>query len=134
MVDFKNRRAIIVEDHDSIMTFTTVQDLAKVVARAVDYEGEWPRIGGISGNRVPVSRILEIGEIVRGMPQHIWKKNTHRIVLTKSQVIHLLLKRSHWKILRMEYSRLRGRSKQVTQAFLENKPRASSMQFSLVLC
>ncbi|KAF2811743.1 NAD(P)-binding protein [Mytilinidion resinicola] len=68
MIDFENRRAVVVEGHDAIMTFTTVQDLAAVVARAVDYDGKWPVIGGISGNRIPVSRILEIGERVRGHP------------------------------------------------------------------
>ncbi|KAF8853622.1 NAD(P)-binding protein [Acephala macrosclerotiorum] len=66
--DFQNRRAIIVEGHDFFMTFTTAHDLATVVAQAVDYQGEWPVIGGIQGNRVPVSKILEIGEKVRGYP------------------------------------------------------------------
>lgn len=72
MIDFQNRRAIVVDGHDSIMTFTTVQDLAAVVARAVEYEGEWPVNGGICGNKVTVSQILEIGEKVRGAP-----KSTH---------------------------------------------------------
>lgn len=67
MIDFQNRRAIVVEGLDAIITFTTVQDLAAVVARAVHYHGEWPTISGISGNRVPVSRILKIGEKVRGL-------------------------------------------------------------------
>jgi hypothetical protein len=40
MFDFQSRRAIVVDDHDFIMTFTTVQDLAAVVARAVDLDGE----------------------------------------------------------------------------------------------
>lgn len=68
MFDFENRRAIVVDGHDFVMTFTTVQDLAGVVAEAVDYDGEWPVIGGIRGNRVTVSQILKIGERVRGMP------------------------------------------------------------------
>jgi len=68
MIDFQNRRAIMVDGHDSIMTLTTAQDLAAVVARAVEYEGEWPVIGGICGNKVTVSQILEIGESVRGCP------------------------------------------------------------------
>ncbi|KAJ9148506.1 NAD(P)-binding protein [Pleurostoma richardsiae] len=67
--DFQNRRAIIVDGHeDAIMTLTTAADLAAVVARAVDYEGEWPEIGGISGNRVTFSRVIEIGEKIRGGP------------------------------------------------------------------
>ncbi|EXJ92231.1 hypothetical protein A1O3_00781 [Capronia epimyces CBS 606.96] len=68
MFDFENRRAIVVDGHDFVMTFTTVRDLAAVVAEAIDYEGEWPVIGGIAGNRVTVSQILKIGEKVRGRP------------------------------------------------------------------
>jgi hypothetical protein len=47
-------------------TLTTVQDLTNVVAAAVDYEGEWPEIGGVKGNEVTDEVILEIGERVRG--------------------------------------------------------------------
>lgn len=65
--DFENRRAIVVQGHeDAIMTLTTVADVAKIVARAVDYEGTWPKIGGIRGNRVTFSQVLEIGEKIRG--------------------------------------------------------------------
>lgn len=68
MIDFKNRRAIVIEGYDnSIVTYTTVQDLAAVVAKAVDLEGEWPVMGGISGNRVTISQILNIGEKIRGV-------------------------------------------------------------------
>lgn len=67
-IDFEKRRAIVVDGHeDAILTFTTVQDIAGVVARAVDYEGEWPTSGGISGNRVTISQVLKIGEKVRGL-------------------------------------------------------------------
>lgn len=67
MVDFQNRRAISVQDHeDAIMTLTAVQDLASIVAEAVDYEGEWPVHGGIQGNRLTISQIVKIGEKVRG--------------------------------------------------------------------
>ncbi|PGH27943.1 hypothetical protein AJ80_00197 [Polytolypa hystricis UAMH7299] len=65
--DFENRRAIVVDGHeDAIMTLTTVADLATVVARAVDYDGRWPTTGGIRGNRLTFSQILEIGRRVRG--------------------------------------------------------------------
>lgn len=67
MFDLENKRAIVIEGHDFVMTFTTVQDLAGVVAEAVDYDGEWPVTGGIRGNRVTVSQILKIGERVRGV-------------------------------------------------------------------
>ncbi|KAI1085985.1 NAD(P)-binding protein [Rostrohypoxylon terebratum] len=67
--DFQNRRAIVVEGHeDAIITLTAIADIAKIVARAVEYEGTWPKIGGIRGNRVTFSQILEIGEKIRGRP------------------------------------------------------------------
>jgi hypothetical protein len=75
MFDFQNRRAIVVDGHDSIMTFTTAPDLASVVARAVEYEGEWPMVGGIRGNRVKVSQILAIGEKFRGTSCQICNRN-----------------------------------------------------------
>lgn len=65
--DFQNKRAILVDGHEgAIMTLTTVADLAAIVARAIDYEGTWPRDGGIRGNRVTFSQLLEIGQRVRG--------------------------------------------------------------------
>ena len=49
-IDFESRRAITMEGGDNgVLTLTTVQDLAGVVARAVEYEGEWPEVGGIKG-------------------------------------------------------------------------------------
>ncbi|KAH6670567.1 hypothetical protein B0J14DRAFT_516140 [Halenospora varia] len=69
-IDFQNRRAIVVEGYeDAIMTFTTVHDIAGVVAGAVELDdGEWLEIGGIQGNRVTITQLLEIGERVRGRP------------------------------------------------------------------
>ena len=66
LFDFQNRRAIVVEGYeDSVMCFTTVGDIAKVVAEAVDLD-EWPKIGGIQGNRVSILQVLEIGQKIRG--------------------------------------------------------------------
>ena len=50
------------------MTLTTVQDLAKVVAAAIDYEGEWPEVGGIRGGQITISKLLELGGEIRGKP------------------------------------------------------------------
>ncbi|KAI3342334.1 hypothetical protein F4824DRAFT_512072 [Ustulina deusta] len=72
--DFENRRALVVDGHeDAIMTLTTVADAAAVIARAVSYDGKWPTTGGIRGNRVSISQILEIGSRVRGRPFAIEK-------------------------------------------------------------
>jgi len=65
--DFENRRAMVVEGHeDAIMTLTTVADLAKVVALAVECSGRWPTTSGIRGNRLTFSQILKIGARIRG--------------------------------------------------------------------
>ncbi|OJD21483.1 hypothetical protein ACJ73_07181 [Blastomyces percursus] len=48
------------------MTLTTVADLAAIVAQAVDFKGKWPSVGGIRGNRVTASKLLEIGKRVLG--------------------------------------------------------------------
>jgi hypothetical protein len=66
-IDFQNRRAIVVEGHeDAVMTLTTVHDIAGVVARAVELESEWPKIGGIQGNSATISQVIKIGEKIRG--------------------------------------------------------------------
>jgi len=70
--DFQNCRAIVLEDEEeggrdkTRLSFTTVQDLAGVVARAVDYEGEWPVIGGLRGSTVSPREIIALGEKIRG--------------------------------------------------------------------
>lgn len=65
--DFENQRAMVVDGHeDAILTLTTVADVAAVVALAVEYEGAWPKTGGISSNRVTFSQLLDIGRRIRG--------------------------------------------------------------------
>jgi hypothetical protein len=68
--DFLNRRAITLKNVDDAFSGTTLNDLVNVVVRAVDYEGEWPVIGGIRGETVSASELLEIGKKVRGMCCH----------------------------------------------------------------
>ncbi|KAJ0412961.1 NAD(P)-binding protein [Aspergillus carlsbadensis] len=66
-IDFENRRAILVEDGDEgVITTTTVQDVAAVAARAIDYEGEWPVVSGIRGTSLPVRELVALGEKLRG--------------------------------------------------------------------
>lgn len=66
-VDFNKRRALTLDGgEDDRITLTTAQDLANVVARAIEYEGEWPVVGGIKGTEVSIGQLLAIGEKVRG--------------------------------------------------------------------
>lgn len=71
-IDFNKRRALTLDGgDDDRITLTTAQDLANVVARAVEYEGEWPVVGGIKGTELSVGQLLALGEKVRGEPFHI---------------------------------------------------------------
>ncbi|KAE9378434.1 NAD(P)-binding protein [Stipitochalara longipes BDJ] len=65
-LDFPNRRAIALKNVDDAFTATTLDDLVNVVVRAIEYEGEWPVVGGIHGTTLSTSRLLEIGQKVRG--------------------------------------------------------------------
>ncbi|KAK0732089.1 hypothetical protein B0H67DRAFT_566659 [Lasiosphaeris hirsuta] len=67
-LDFANTRAILIEGVDERLSFTTVQDLAAVVARAVEFPGAWPVVGGINGNTLTSGQVIALGEKVRGRP------------------------------------------------------------------
>jgi len=67
--NFQERRAIVVEGHEesAVVALTAVKDIVDIVVRAVDDPREWPRDGGVRGNRVSVAEVIRIGERVRGM-------------------------------------------------------------------
>jgi hypothetical protein len=65
--DFNNRRALVLDGgDDGRITLTTVQDFANVVARAIDFGGEWPVVGGIRGTDMSVKQLIALGEKIRG--------------------------------------------------------------------
>jgi nucleoside-diphosphate-sugar epimerase len=66
-IDFVKRHAIVVEGTlDDEITYTSVEDIANIVTRAIDFEGEWPVVGGISGDRISIRQLLKVGEELRG--------------------------------------------------------------------
>ncbi|KAK4172669.1 hypothetical protein QBC36DRAFT_349385 [Triangularia setosa] len=68
-IDFNARRAIILEGSENArVTLTTAKDLAGIVARAVEYEAEWPVVGGIKGDEITITEIIKLGEKIRGGP------------------------------------------------------------------
>ncbi|MCJ1320898.1 hypothetical protein MMC15_006239 [Xylographa vitiligo] len=70
--DFNGRRALLLDGgDDNRITLTTVQDLANVVAKAIDFEGEWPVIGGIRGADISTGQLIALGEKIRGAPFEI---------------------------------------------------------------
>ncbi|KAM0390708.1 hypothetical protein ACHAPZ_011589 [Fusarium culmorum] len=64
--DFQNRRAIISEDGDAPITLTTVRDMSRLVAQALEYNGVWPTVGGMQGTVTTVSGLIALGEKLRG--------------------------------------------------------------------
>ena len=71
LFDFNNMHAIVDRKYlDAKITYTAIEDIAGVVARAVEYEGEWPTVGGIVGSQVTVAQLLELGEKIRGKCKH----------------------------------------------------------------
>ncbi|KAI8183586.1 hypothetical protein K4K52_011624 [Colletotrichum sp. SAR 10_76] len=73
-VDFNQCRALVVDGGEDVpLTFTTAQDLARVVALAVEYEGEWPLVGGIKGAEITVRQLISLGEKIRDKPFAIEK-------------------------------------------------------------
>ncbi|KAF4435176.1 hypothetical protein FACUT_7364 [Fusarium acutatum] len=64
--DFQNRRAIVPEDVDAPITLTTLQDMCRLVAQALEYDGVWPTVGGMQGTAFTVSELIALGEKLRG--------------------------------------------------------------------
>lgn len=74
-IDVEGGRALMVEDGSQRISFTTIQDTGRMVAAAVDYEGEWPEIGGIAGETIEYCQLLDKLEQYSGkkMTRHTLK-------------------------------------------------------------
>ena len=57
---------MLVEEGEEWRVMTTIQDVAKVVAAAIDYEGKWPEIGGIAGSRMKPKDVVKLLEKYSG--------------------------------------------------------------------
>ncbi|KAE8380008.1 hypothetical protein BDV26DRAFT_258105 [Aspergillus bertholletiae] len=64
--DLENARAIFVEDGLRPVVFTASEDVAKVVARAIDSPEPWTTDGGIVGHRTTFKEIVQIAEKITG--------------------------------------------------------------------
>ncbi|EAQ88491.1 hypothetical protein CHGG_05110 [Chaetomium globosum CBS 148.51] len=61
-VDYEHGRARVPGSLSNKVTYTAIHDVVNVVVKAIDYEGEWPIIGGINGNTLSVAEEIAIGE------------------------------------------------------------------------
>ncbi|KAG4222460.1 hypothetical protein PC116_g29066 [Phytophthora cactorum] len=76
LFDFESQQALAIEgSQNDVIVWTTVQDIAGVVTRAIEYEGEWPVIGGITGTRATIGELLQLSEAIVGKPLKVqWLK------------------------------------------------------------
>lgn len=61
------KQVIQTDDGEEWQTFTTIDDVARVVGRAIDYPGKWPEIGGIVGHKIQTKDAIKLAEKVLGM-------------------------------------------------------------------
>lgn len=102
-VDFKNCRAILPEDSDATVSFTTVGDVAKLVTKALSYEGEWPTVGGVACNKITLSELLELGEKIRGtFYTHAYVFDSESKLIVREQGESFPWSESSWMISKLE--------------------------------
>ncbi|RBR24374.1 uncharacterized protein FIESC28_02864 [Fusarium coffeatum] len=82
-VNFNACRATLVDDGEALVTLTTVQDAAKVTALAIEYEGEWPLVGGVRGSYMTMNELVALGERIRGKPFTVEKLKTNDLLAGK---------------------------------------------------
>lgn len=66
LVDHNERRGRYAGSPGNRVTYTLIQDVVNILVKAVEYEGEWPEVGGISGHTLTIEEEIAIGEKVRG--------------------------------------------------------------------
>lgn len=80
--DVETGNAVMVEEGEDLRVFTLVQDVAKVVAAAIDYERKWPEVGGIVGSKIKVKDLVKLLEKhagrVSGSSQRVSFTNSDR--------------------------------------------------------
>lgn len=65
--DTQAGQALMVEDGEEQRAWTTIQDVAKVVAAAIDYEGKWPEVGGMVGSKLKQKDLIKLLEKYSGV-------------------------------------------------------------------
>ncbi|KAK4160322.1 hypothetical protein QBC43DRAFT_114166 [Cladorrhinum sp. PSN259] len=66
LIDVDGGRALLPGDGAQLLTFTAIQDVVNIVVKAIDYEGEWPKIGGIRGVTASLRQGVEVSEKIAG--------------------------------------------------------------------
>jgi hypothetical protein len=83
LVDVARSRALVSGDLDRPVSYTTVLDIVNIVVKAVEYDAEWPTVGGFHGNVLSSAKILALAEKIGGKCQF-------RTALQKCWVLNVL--------------------------------------------
>jgi hypothetical protein len=66
LIDHEKERARVAGNLDNRVSYTAIADFVNIVVKAIAYEGEWPKVGGINGQTLSLAEEIAIGEKVRG--------------------------------------------------------------------
>lgn len=81
-IDFDNRRAIVLfGSGNARLSLITVKDFCNILLKAIDHEGTWPVIGGISGDTITIKELLAVGGKIRTHPGVNFRGNNSLIAL-----------------------------------------------------
>ncbi|PSN61299.1 NAD(P)-binding protein [Corynespora cassiicola Philippines] len=89
LIDFENRRAIVLEDGDQPFVLTAASDIANVLALALADDRPWPTVGGMRSCRTTYNELIALGKVLRPgdwKTDHVKRKDVENDVLTSSWV------------------------------------------------
>lgn len=135
--DFENRRALIIDDSgDAKISLITVDDFSKVVARAIDFEGEWPIVGGVRGTLTSIRQLIALGEKVRGASFGIieFPDRRNTLISRYQEGNRFVSRRSRRGTLRVVNGRPHGCRRSVTLQFRPSIWRCFQGSVLLVSC
>ena len=66
LIDHRGKRALVPGSGDHRLTYTAIEDVVNIVVKAIDYQGEWPKNGGINGVTATLGQGIEVSEKISG--------------------------------------------------------------------
>lgn len=103
--DYYNRRMIVRDGGlEDVVTFTTLEDFANIVVKAIEYQGEWPTVGGVRGTDISIGELIALGEKVRGEYSSIWIELVRHVAYMYSLRTRCAIQRGE-----IDYARSQGR-------------------------
>lgn len=95
LIDHEKARARVAGSLNNKVSYTAIADFVNIVVKAIAYEGEWPKVGGINGQTLSLAEELAIGEKIRGKCNTGTLRHPGESVLTQEQASRMKSRR--WK-------------------------------------